>query len=464
MRGARPRSPFVVAAAVIALAGCDWDTFDPRVGPVTSTGGAGGSGGTGAAGGAGASGGAGGGPVDPIVCGTIALMQETFNDGTRDHIWYEDLSSGASTTEANGSSLVITGGDNSGDFAAYRSARRYDLTGGSIAVEVRAVPTQTIPENGAIFRVELDNENAADFFIADGLLQIRRRLSGGNNPIDATIAYDPTAHRFLRFREAEGVLHWEVSPSGSGYTAVASLPIVALFPMSRVRVMLGAAAGSSTPGVAEFDNVSGQRPGAVNAWCPASYLVDDFEDGFRSEDWFNESGSNTSPAREVDGRLVISLTPNADVYREYASSQSYDLTGGGVSVEVPELSSAPSVTYLTLAEDRRRLEIRAVSVVEPDDSVTVLLEAAIDDADMDENVLVSEPYSADAHRFWRIREQDDTTFFETSPDGAAWTELARRSPNPVTPVTAFKIELGAASEASTAAPGQTLFDNLNILP
>lgn len=467
MRGARSRSLFACLVATVTatalIDGCGWDTFDPRLAPVVSAGGAGGDAGSGGAGGDGANGGAGGEPVD-LVCGTIALLQESFNSGSRAHIWYVDTSSGASTSEANGISLVITPGNNSGDFAAYRSSRRYDLTGGSIAVEVRQVPTQTIPDNGAIFRVELDDNNAADFFISDNLLQIRRRLNGGNQPLDTTIPYDPSEHRYIRFREEDGVLYWEVSPTGNGFTPVASLPVVGLFPMTRVRVMLGGAAGSDTPGEAEFDNVSGQRPGAENAWCPTSYLVDDFEDGFRSNDWFNEDGSGTSPAREVGGLLVISLAPSANVYREYASSQSYDLTGGAVSVEISELSAAPSTTYLTLVEDQLRLGIRVVSTVEPDDSITELIEAAIDDADMDENVLVSEPYSATAHRYWRIRELDDTTYFETSADGTTWAELARRSPNPVVPITAFKVEIGTSSGATSAAPGQTSFDNLNILP
>ena len=71
------------------------------------------------------------------------------------------------------------------------------------------------------------------------------------------------------------------------------------------------------------------------------------------------------------------------------------------------------------------------------------------------------PYDADAHRWWRLREQAGQTYWEISADGVAWTTLLQLA-SPV-PVSAVDVELGLSCD-NGCAPATAYFDNYNLPP
>jgi len=72
-------------------------------------------------------------------------------------------------------------------------------------------------------------------------------------------------------------------------------------------------------------------------------------------------------------------------------------------------------------------------------------------------------YSPVQHRWWRIREASNTLFWETSPDGTAWTTQAQYSPVPI-PIEALDVEIIGGSYEIQPDPGAAHFDNLNLPP
>lgn len=80
----------------------------------------------------------------------------------------------------------------------------------------------------------------------------------------------------------------------------------------------------------------------------------------------------------------------------------------------------------------------------------------------DANVLDVTTYDPAAHRFWQLREQDGTTYFETSADGASWTTHSTL-PTPASNSGAF-VDLTANANEVSSDPGQLRMDNVRLLP
>jgi hypothetical protein len=69
------------------------------------------------------------------------------------------------------------------------------------------------------------------------------------------------------------------------------------------------------------------------------------------------------------------------------------------------------------------------------------------------------PFDRKAHRFWQLHERGGQLLFETSPDGAAWSERGRLDlPFDVSLV---RVELSAGVFQYEASPGFAEFDGLN---
>jgi len=75
------------------------------------------------------------------------------------------------------------------------------------------------------------------------------------------------------------------------------------------------------------------------------------------------------------------------------------------------------------------------------------------------SVVASVPYSPDAHRWWQLREEGGSVYWETSADGKIWEEGGSKPTPGFAPF--VRILLGAANSTSVNTPGQVRFDNLN---
>jgi hypothetical protein len=71
------------------------------------------------------------------------------------------------------------------------------------------------------------------------------------------------------------------------------------------------------------------------------------------------------------------------------------------------------------------------------------------------------PYDPVTHRWWAMREQGGTFYWETSPNGAAWQTLGSWPIGSMFPVDGVYLEYGAGTEDTGVTPGEAQFDNLN---
>jgi hypothetical protein len=223
--------------------------------------------------------------------------------------------------------------------------------------------------------------------------------------------------------------------------------------MDYVGVAFGAGTdgGEVAPGEAHFDNVEGDLPQV--GWCKASSLTDDFEDGLQGQAWARSYADSGCSLAEIGGELVATLGDGVTSYCAYASAAAYDLTGDAVSIAVlgtPDatMSGQAGLFLGTTAGD-------AIYFVE---SAGVLdLGQLVGGTSLS---LATVLYSATDHAWWRLRESAGTTYWETSPDGAAWTVRAQ-AVNPID-VTALDVQLGVSAYEPDAMPGAARFDQYNL--
>ena len=457
---------------LLTLVACGWDTFDPRLvsGPVGAGGdAAGGSGGTGASGGdeGGGDGGDGGSPIGP--CGTVDLLSETFDAPRNRQIW-DDYTSGDGTFATGTGALTLTIDNTTYSTAELTSDHLHDLRGSSVAVEVTSVPI-TAPAEG-LFWLGPDSSNHARFMVRGGQLRAAYVLSGSELLL-STSAYDATAHRWWRIREDAGVLFWEVSPDGSAYTTVAERPVTGLFSVNAVRARLRNYAANTAPAAPEIftvETILTEGPGNM-AWCPVSAIHDDFDDGYRSNDWVLSGGTSGANALEVDGKVVVNLIPARVNDYQYISAANYDFTSGQLTAELVQHGGAATSSFLELTRTGQKIIFQVIDVDDMNGGTVTEIQA-LTDVDGDVQLRGSRVYDPAVHRFWRIRHDGVGLLWDTSADGLTWPDaasderqIATASPTPADLIiTDLDVRVGARAEAEALSPGQPQFDNLNLLP
>jgi hypothetical protein len=142
-------------------------------------------------------------------------------------------------------------------YGGLSSTVTYDLTASEIRVEL-VRPLRGVIGTQCYFLAQTDTSNRVVIFVqADpsaGLTVYAYQVVAGTYTPLGRVPYDRARHRWLRLREADGVLYWETSPDGYTWEVLASkappIPITA--------VTLGLGAGTwdrvAAPGVAVFDN------------------------------------------------------------------------------------------------------------------------------------------------------------------------------------------------------------------
>jgi hypothetical protein len=158
-------------------------------------------------------------------------------------------------------------------------------------------------------------------------------------------------------------------------------------------------------------------------------------------------------AIETGGFLELGYDGTGDGYCGADSSRRFDLRGSAVSVEVvaaPLLANFES--YVVLFNNQQQLVM-----VRGQDGLTMQLK--------NNGTMVSQRTVANdltAQRFWRIREQAGTIFWETSPDGATWTR--RHSAPSSFDVSSLVVELAAGHYSpGPGVPVVVHFDHLVVL-
>jgi len=272
-----------------------------------------------------------------------------------------------------------------------------------------------------------------------------------------TIPYDPVVHRHWRFREDGLNTYWQTSSDGMSWTTQTQAATATLFSLDFLLVALGGGTdgGEVNPGEAHFDHLNGG--GAPKGkWCPISSFTDDFNDGMQSIAWWRSWANAPGMMSEMNGELLLTFSPNSTAYASYVSSKSFELTNSSIVLEVPSVQG-PAIhaeAWMVLVGPQNN-EIRM-------DAELGVLNFYVTVAGSQQQI-GSTLHSPLMHRWWRIRETSNTVFWETSPDGKAWTIQEQLSPTPI-PIDVLDISLGGGTWMQEANPGDAHFDNLNLPP
>lgn len=187
---------------------------------------------------------------------------------------------------------------------------------------------------------------------------------------------------------------------------------------------------------------------------------DDFNDKMPGQLWeVYPSNSSNVTVSELNQALTITSDGTANIFGGYQSTgQLRSLTGCSIAVEVSEIPSVNTgyAVRLELVDDKTSPapNYLRISQVGPE----MVFHHYLEDVEKS-NARIT--YDAIKHRWWRLRESNKKTFFETSPNGKDWNaQLTIDTPSFVSSVYA-NLTMGA-KQAMPA--GKAVFDNLNIVP
>ena len=186
-------------------------------------------------------------------------------------------------------------------------------------------------------------------------------------------------------------------------------------------------------------------------------LIDNFNDNSKDAQWNIGSAFCTLDTgvtvAEASGQLQITTRNYAgEAYRGYVSATTYDLTNNGAYVEVVQAASgSPVETAFYLGIDSDNL-LRIVKA-----NTLLYFQSRVDGS---QTTHACVDYNAVAHLWWRIwhTTAGDTVYFDTSPDGVTWTNLASVA-RPFT-ITAVYAEVSAGAWDAKSA-SSAYFDNFN---
>ena len=185
----------------------------------------------------------------------------------------------------------------------------------------------------------------------------------------------------------------------------------------------------------------------------AHTLVDNFDDNtFNSLSWGNSYEDATSRHVEANGRLEIRMVAGStDDWAGYVSSQTYELKGDRVFVEVPVVNAQRGNAILLLWTSLQKSDGPSIEF----ERGRLIMRRRINDVINDR---VNIPYDAVNHRWWQLREKAGTLYWETSPNGVTWTiRHQEATPSATTAI----VTLAAGSGNADPQPDLVSFDNFN---
>jgi len=205
-----------------------------------------------------------------------------------------------------------------------------------------------------------------------------------------------------------------------------------------------------------FDPIRSSDGGAdagATAHCGGPLAVtDNFDDGAKAPTWQSFVDDPALTLAETGGELVVTLGDSlpSPEYAGYIQSRTTDLRGTRVFVEVTRVpTGVGEAAFAMIGGPAENIDISTRSGYLFADQRVAGVSGA----------LMSMPYDPIAHRWWQIREDAGTVYFETSPDGVTFTPFAT---TPTPPYAQYPvIELYAGTYSPQAAPGEAHFDNLN---
>lgn len=208
------------------------------------------------------------------------------------------------------------------------------------------------------------------------------------------------------------------------------------------------AGGGGATGGGGGNGPAGGRGGAGGADGCVIPLSDDFTsptlDGNK---WLPWGSSQAGP-----GVLQINWSGGANEHGGVHSAAPYSLLDCSVFIELtspPSSNQSQAFMYLGLDTENRVGFYVANGTLH----FAIRINAVSQNVDL--------PFDPVAHRFWRLREENGTVYWYTSPDALQWTER-REASTPNVGLDDGIFNIGAGTLAATTA-GYATFDNFNVV-
>jgi hypothetical protein len=382
------------------------------------------------------------------ACGKITILADDFADGVRGAIW-EDWSDPEASVLESGGELILREPAGAGDHTVeYASAAWYDLKDSQVTVEV---PQITVDSAYTVFNADHDSSNWIAMSTRAGELRCDVVVDGAENR--SRLPYSATDHRFWRISESSGRVLFKTSANGTDWTTIADKPSPSFVGYIRVKLAVNV---SNPPSQVEarFGSLNGGV--AVGRACPMSTFTDDFSEATTSPAWLYTEADDSGAFAVANGTLTLSVPANSIGEALVMSSRCYDLAGSSLAVEAVEAAPGPeTVTVVGL------LPVGGPTLLQFFMQDGLL--AGFNHQSGTPVEVFETAYSPVQHRWWRMREQGGSVFFETSPDGLAWgTPHGSTSTPPNIGCVRPRLRLYVADTSQPAA--ETRFDNLNLTP
>ncbi|WP_375771631.1 vanadium-dependent haloperoxidase [Archangium gephyra] len=177
-------------------------------------------------------------------------------------------------------------------------------------------------------------------------------------------------------------------------------------------------------------------------------------DNFNDNDRDSAKWSGFGQRREENQRVEFRPSPNqtGTNFSGYSTKSLYDLTNSSITLEVVHvLNQVPGTETLLSAGSDDANRVMLVASAGQLRCIQVVVGTS--------TTLATCPYDPAAHHWWRLRENQGTTWWEVSPDGERWTVLFSKA-TPVT-LTACVLKFGALTTGLVAYPGVAIFDSFN---
>lgn len=165
--------------------------------------------------------------VEYIPVDLTGSVTDNFNDNVLDPSTWENWG-GAQVAEANGRlemTSTLASGYYGVNYADKVISRILSLIGSSCSIKIADAGNQSITSFEMYFGLSQDDgtdgfddgANQLYFVIKGGTLYATRIVASANTTV-ASAAYSATSHKYLRMREASGVVYWDTSTDGITWT------------------------------------------------------------------------------------------------------------------------------------------------------------------------------------------------------------------------------------------------------
>jgi hypothetical protein len=217
----------------------------------------------------------------------------------------------------------------------------------------------------------------------------------------------------------------------------------------------GAGGASGTGGETGSGGMGGSGGGEPVPCGGTNVLSDDFADGQQGILWY-WSNNPSATISEANGQGIVAMPSGSmgTVYAAFQTKRVYDLRNDSVSVEVTQVANTATSarTFLTIArDDQNYLELAQ-------EGGSLYCERVVNGATL---TLIQLQYNAVTHRYWRIREDGTTTYWETSDNGSSWVVRAQVPTAQLFPLSSVRVDIGSYLHGGEVNPGQARFDNVN---